>query len=69
MAKKNTGQYRRSLYRKLHPFAFAALDEAIELAELRGNTLVELSHWLKKICDGERRFDLFFILRHFHSSS
>jgi len=61
--------YRKSLYRKLHPYAYSSLEGAISLAELRGNRLVELAHWINQFKAGEQQFDFFFIEKRFKIDS
>lgn len=67
---KKFSVYRKDLYRKLHPLASGALEDAIRLAEIRGNPYVELAHWVFEFRseDGNnnhRQFDFNMILARF----
>ena len=59
-----TGISRTTLFGKLDPLAYKAIEFATVFCKLRGNPYVELVHWLHQILQGQDS-DLHRIIRHF----
>jgi type VI secretion system protein VasG len=55
---------RATLFGKLNPFAYKAIEGATVFCKLRGNPYVELVHWLQQILQAQDS-DLHRIIRHF----
>ena len=55
---------RSTLFGKLNPTAYKAVEGATVLCKLRGNPYVELVHWLNQLLQGTDS-DLHRIIRHF----
>ncbi len=55
---------RANLFGKLNELGYRSIESATKLCKLRGNSYVELVHWLDQICN-QQDSDLHHILRHF----
>ncbi|RYD38355.1 MAG: type VI secretion system ATPase TssH, partial [Verrucomicrobiaceae bacterium] len=51
-------------FKKLNPFAYAAMDKATERCMERGNSELEMAHWVLVLVENEES-DLVKIIRHF----